>query len=181
MRRVWSCSPSALIRLLRAPLLAMLVFAVSPAWAEKADRDKPTTIDADRLNHDDQKQITTFTGNVVLTKGTLIMRGDRLQLWQDSSGNYFGTMTGGPARFRQKREGVNEFMEGEASQLDYDGKQEVVTLTRNAILRRLEGDVLKDQVAGDALTYNNLTERYQVDSAEGQPRSRMVLMPGRRP
>ncbi len=153
----------------------------SPLLAEKADRDKPTTIDSDKLNHDDQKQITIFTGNVVLTKGTLVMRGDRMELTQDSAGNYFGTMTGRPAWFRQKREGVNEFMEGEARQLDYNGKDEIVILIQNAVMRRLEGDVLKDQVAGDRLTYNNLTERYQVESNEGQPRSRMFLMPNKRP
>jgi len=50
-----------------------MVLATPQAWAEKADRDKPTMIDSDRLNHDEQKQITIFTGNVVLTKGTLVM------------------------------------------------------------------------------------------------------------
>ena len=96
------------------PVVIMLFVAslVAPqVFAEKADRDKPTTIDSDRLSHDDQKQITTFSGNVVLTKGTLQMRGDRMELWQDANGNYFGVMTGRPARFRQKRDGVNEFME----------------------------------------------------------------------
>lgn len=171
----------------RAPYLGMLLFSlasvlacIAPLRAERADREKPTTIDADRLSHDDQKQITTFTGNVVLTKGTLIMRGDRMELWQDSAGNTFGTMIGNPARFRQKRDGVNEFMEGESRRLDYNGKDEIVTLSQNALLRRLEGDLLKDQVAGDALTYNNITEQYQVESNQGQPRSRMTLMPGKR-
>ncbi len=156
---------------------ACLAFVAAPAAAEKADRDKPTTIDSDRLSHDDQKQITTFSGNVVLTKGTLQMRGDRLELWQDANGNYFGVMTGRPARFRQKRDGVNEFMEGESGRMDYNGKEETVMLSGNAIMRRTEGDKLKDQVSGDRLTYNNLTERYLVESGEGQPRSRMFLMP----
>jgi len=160
--------------------LATLAVGIGTVQAEKADREKPTTIDADRLSHDDQKQITTFTGNVVLTKGTLILRGDRMELWQDSAGNTFGTMIGKPARFRQKRDGVNEFMEGESGRLDYNGKDEIVTLSQNALLRRLEGDLLKDQVAGDTLTYNNITEQYQVESNQGQPRSRMTLMPGKR-
>jgi len=175
------------VKLSRAPYLGMLLFSlasvlacIAPLRAERADREKPTTIDADRLSHDDQKQITTFTGNVVLTKGTLIMRGDRMELWQDSAGNTFGTMIGNPARFRQKRDGVNEFMEGESRRLDYNGKDEIVTLSQNALLRRLEGDLLKDQVAGDVLTYNNITEQYQVESNQGQPRSRMTLMPGKR-
>ena len=163
--------------LMAAALGVMLTIHLPSAQAERADRDKPTTIDSDKLNHDDQKQITIFTGNVVLTKGTLIMRGDRMEMWQDAVGNYFGIMTGRPARFRQKRDLPNEFMEGEALRLDYDGKEEIVILTNNAIMRRLEGDVLKDQVSGDRLTYNNITERYVVESGQGQPRSRMFLMP----
>ena len=168
-------SPRQLIALCVMPLCVAL--ASGQVFAEKADRDKPTTIDSDRLSHDDQKQITTFSGNVVLTKGTLQMRGDKLELWQDANGNYFGVMTGRPARFRQKRDGVNEFMEGESSRMDYNGKEETVMLSGNAIMRRLAGDQLKDQVSGDRLTYNNLTERYLVESGEGQPRSRMFLMP----
>lgn len=175
MNRIQNCRWAQLLF-----VLTLLFLGVRAAEAEKADREKPTTIDADRLSHDDQKQITTFTGNVVLTKGTLIMRGERMELWQDSAGNTFGTMIGKPARFRQKRDGVNEFMEGESGRLDYNGKDEIVTLSQNALLRRLEGDLLKDQVAGDTLTYNNITEQYQVESNQGQPRSRMTLMPGKR-
>lgn len=158
-------------------LLCIEVGPIAPVLAEKADRDKPTVVDSDKLNHDDAKQITIFTGNVVLTKGTLVMRGDKLELWQDTAGNYFGIMTGRPARFRQKREGSNEFMDGEGLRADYDGKTEIVVLTNNAIMRRYEGDVLRDTVAGDRLTYNNVTERYAVESPDGQGRSRMFLMP----
>jgi len=43
----------------------------------------------------------------------------------------------------------------------------------------LEGDVLKDQVSGDRLTYNNVTERYRVESGAEQGRSRMFLMPSK--
>jgi len=61
--------------------------------------------------------------------------------------------------------------------VDYDGKDEIVVLTANAVMRRLDGDVLKDRVAGDRLTYNNVTEQYAVDSSDGKGRSRMFLMP----
>ena len=165
------------VALTRWILMASVMAWMGPGHAEKADRDKPTTIDSDKLNHDDQKQITVFTGHVVLTKGSLLMRGDRMEMWQDTAGHYFGVLTGRPATFRQKREGVNEYMEGESLRVDYNGKDEIVVLTANAVMRRLEGDVLKDRVAGDRLTYNNVTEQYAVDSSDGKGRSRMFLMP----
>lgn len=159
-------------------LLAVTMAALMPmAMAERSDREKPTVIDSDKLNHDDQRQVTVFTGNVVLTRGSLMLRSDRMELWQDTQGNYYGTLTGRPAHFRQKRDGFNEFMEGESLRIDYDGKEEIVVLTGNAIMRRLEGDALKDQVSGDKLTYNNITERYQAESGDGQGRARMFVMP----
>ena len=98
-------------------------------------------------------------------------------MWQDSAGHYYGVITGKPARFRQQREGIHQFMEGESLRIEYDGKEDLVTLISNADKRRLEGDILRDRVAGDRLTYNNLTEKNQVDSSDGQGRSRMFLMP----
>ena len=47
--------------------LALLVAAVPVARAEKADRNKPINVEADRMQYDDLKQINVFTGNVTLT------------------------------------------------------------------------------------------------------------------
>jgi lipopolysaccharide export system protein LptA len=169
--QIWTCQRVILM------IMAAVLLPLSSAMAERADRDKPTLIDADQLNHDEQQQITIFTGNVVLTKGTLVIRGDRMELRQDVDGNYFGVITGRPASFRQKRDIGNEFMEGESLRLDYDGQQEIVVLTESAVMRRLQGDVLMDRVSGDRLTYNNMTERYAVESTQGSGRARMFLMP----
>ena len=160
--------------------LALIFFLTGPVLAEKADRDKPTIIDSQQLHHDEQRQVTTFTGNVVLTKGTIVMRGDVMLLWKDELGNNFGTVTGNPARFRQKRDGVNEFMDGEAQRLIYNGKDDVVTLIDEATLRRLEGDLIRDQVAGDEVIYNNITEQYRAESNRNQQRSRVVQSPTKR-
>jgi hypothetical protein len=54
------------------------------------------TIDADALRHDDQKQITLFTGRVTANKGTIAMRGARLEVRQDVQGNQFGILTADP-------------------------------------------------------------------------------------
>jgi len=160
--------------------LVSIFFLASPALAEKADRDKPTVIDSQQLHHDEQRQITTFTGNVVLTKGTIVMRGDVMLLWKDEAGNNYGTVTGNPARFRQKRDGVNEFMDGEAQRLIYNEKDDVVTLIDDATFRRLEGDLFRDQVAGDEVIYNSITERYRAESNQNQQRSRVVQSPKKR-
>ena len=160
---VLPCAPRR--ALVRATLLLGLAV---PAWAERADRDKPMNIEADALRYEDQKQLSTFTGKVLVTKGTIVMRGARLEVRQDSAGNQFGTLSaeaGKRAFFRQKREGLDEYIEGEGETIEYDSKADTVRLIRRAEMRRLEGATLLDQVLGSLIVYNNRTEVYTVDGA----------------
>jgi lipopolysaccharide export system ATP-binding protein len=153
-----------------------LALGATSAWAERADRDKPMNIESDALRYEDQKQLSTFTGRVVVTKGTIVMRGARLEVRQDTAGNQFGTMFAEPGKrafFRQKREGVDEFIEGEGETIEYDGKADTVRFLRRAEMRRLAGATLQDQVLGSVIVYNNTTEVYTVDGAQhGRRRAR---------
>src|ERR1700709_2365544 len=108
------------------------------AHAEKADSEKVTDIAADQMTYDDVKQINVFIGNVVLTRGTLIMKAGRVVVTQDRAGYQFATMyaaPGGLATFRQKRDGgPNLWVEGEAERIEYDGRAELVKLFSRAKL-----------------------------------------------
>ncbi len=154
---------------LPAALALAALIAAWPAAAEHADRDKPMHIEADALRYENQTRRSTFTGNVLVTKGTIVMRGAQLQVQQDEAGNQAGTMTaaaGARAFFRQKREGLNEFIEGESEVIDYDSASDIVHLRRRAELRRLAGSTLQDRVNGELIVYNNRTEVYTVDGAQ---------------
>jgi lipopolysaccharide export system protein LptA len=133
-----------------------LAFTVT-AHAERADREKPVTLEADRVEIDDQKKQATFYGNVTLTQGTLMIKGERMVVKQDATGFQFGVAYGSPAYFRQKREGVDEYIEGYAQRLEYDGKAEKVEMFTSARLQR--GN---DEVRGDYISYNAATEFFQV-------------------
>jgi lipopolysaccharide export system protein LptA len=100
----------------------MLLTLAAGARAEKADREKPINLEADRVSVDDAKQIATFEGNVVLTQGTMVIRGDRMVVRQDNEGFKSGTTWGNLAYFRQKRDGFDEFIEGWAERIEYDGR-----------------------------------------------------------
>jgi lipopolysaccharide export system protein LptA len=148
-------------------LIALLVaFAPAAVWAEKADRDKPMNIEADSLVHDELKQVSVFTGRAVLTKGTMILRGSRIEIRQDPDGYQFGIVLPEPnkrAFFRQKREGVDEFMEGEGLRIEYDGRADRIKLIDQAEVRRYRGAVLGDQMTGKLITYDNLTDVFAID------------------
>src|SRR3990167_10782757 len=85
-----------------------------PAAAETADRDKPMNAEADALRYDDLKQTTVFTGNVVITKGTTIIRGERVDVAQDPEGYQQAVAIAAPGKlafYRKKRDGVDEYIE----------------------------------------------------------------------
>jgi lipopolysaccharide export system protein LptA len=139
---------------------------VAPAWAEKADRDKPMLIEADAMRHDENKLLTHFTGKVVATKGTMVLRGARMEVQQDKEGQQVAHVWAAPNErvfFRQKREGVDEFTEGEGEIAIYDSRADVVTLIQRAEVRVLRGTVLADQINGQKIVFNNTTEVMTVD------------------
>jgi lipopolysaccharide export system protein LptA len=165
-------------------LLGIAALAAAPALGERADRFRPTNVESDKLQYDDLKQISIFTGAVVLTRGTITLKGDRLILSQDPEGYQRGTVTGRLASFRQKRDGVDEWVEGYAEDIEYDGKTEKVRLTRKAKVRRLEGTRVVDEIDGAVIVYDSLTEQFEVDGrtptgppAPGTGRVRVVIQP----
>jgi lipopolysaccharide export system protein LptA len=171
------------LRKAAAPLVASLVALSSVAHAEKADRDKPVQIESDRMEYDDARRISTFIGRVILTKGTIVIRSDRMVVREDTEGFQYGRAEGQPASFRQKREALDEFVEGYGLIIDYDGKAETVTLTSQASLRRLEREQVQDEVHGARIVYQSSAEFYTVEGrapgALGSDRVRMVIQPRR--
>ncbi|MBI4291501.1 MAG: lipopolysaccharide transport periplasmic protein LptA [Betaproteobacteria bacterium] len=153
--------------------------AASGAYAERADRERPVNIESDRMSADDAKRTAVFEGRVVLTQGSLSIRADRLEVRQDAEGFQYGIANGAPVKFRQKREGTNEYVEGEAERIEYDGKADLVQFFNQARLRRDGGD----DVSGNYISYNSRTEVFSVRSAkDAAPESRdgrvrAVIMP----
>jgi lipopolysaccharide export system protein LptA len=165
-------------------LLAACCLLAFTASAEKADRNQKMVIEADELRSDDLNQITVYTGRVVLTKGTLLLRGARLEIREDPQGNQFATLTaqaGQRAFFRQKREGVDEFLEGEAQTIEYDGKIDTVRFVQRAELRRLRGAVLNDELSGALIVYDNKTDVFTINGSGADKvsggRVRVMLTP----
>lgn len=168
--------------------LALSCAALVPtAQAEKADRNKPLNFTADALRYDDLRQTNVLTGNVVITKGTMLMRAGRVEVRQTPEGYQAAVAlaaTGKQAYFRQKRDVADEHIEGEAARIEYDGKTDTVKLLGNAVIRRYRGETLADEVAGQTITYDNLAEVFTVHggaAGDGSGRVRGVLAPRENP
>lgn len=159
---------------------AIALFSSAPAHAEKADRDKPIHLESDRVTVDEAKQLAVFEGNVVLTQGTLTIRGDRMQVRQDDEGFRHGTTWGNLAYFRQKREGYDEYIEGWAERIEYDGRADKVQMFNRAMMKRGQ-----DEVRGSYISYDAVSEFFQVTgggtkaATAGNPQGRVraILQP----
>jgi lipopolysaccharide export system protein LptA len=160
-------------------LLAFFISLYMPAcFAERADSDKPLQLESDQVLIDDAKKISTFTGNVLLTQGTMSIHGDKILVIQDKDGFKHGTIYGKTASFRQKLEGAGEYVEGNGERIEYDTRAEVIDLYGQAHVKRG-----LDDVRGEHITYNLKTETFQVSSGGTSPagtppkRVRAVLQP----
>ncbi len=164
----------------RALLCCALLALAATAGAEKADRDKPVNLEADRVTIDDAKKTAMFDGKVQLTQGSLQIRGDRMEVRQDKDGFKAGITWGNPAYFRQKREGYDEYIEAWAERIEYDGQVQTLQLFDRARLKRGQ-----DEVQGNTITYDARTEFFQVTgggvkaASPGNPegRVRAVIQP----
>ncbi|MEA3191764.1 MAG: lipopolysaccharide export system protein LptA [Betaproteobacteria bacterium] len=145
---------------------ALLAAASAAALAEKADRDMPTQIEANRMSADDARRMTIFEGSVVLTRGTIRLVADRVVMRQDAEGFQFATATGKPARFRQRQdakppETEGTWLEGEALRMEMDDRTGRIELYDNARVKR--GG---DEVAGNYILLDQRSDYFSVSTGK---------------
>ena len=162
---------------------------LQPAYAEKADKDKPIILEAEKVFGNDTTQVYDLNGEIILVKGSIVVTGEDGQIRIDPEGYEFIDVKGTPeaiATFRQRREGLaNEFMQGLGSHATYDAKTEMLTLTGNATLKRLLNMQLIDQLYGWKIEYDDIKQYYRVippkaAKPEDLPVARAILTPKRK-
>jgi len=153
--------------------LGLLLALPGLVHAEKADRTKPMNIEADSLRYDDLKQTSVFIGNVVVTKGTIVIRGARIDVRQDPEGFQYGVVTAAPGKlayFKQKRDAPgDEFIEGESELIEYDSRADNVKFIRRAVMRRLLGATVNDETTGPLIVYDQSNDTFTVNGAPMPP------------
>jgi len=174
-------------RLVALAALAIACGGASGAvFAEKADLDKPTQIEAGKMSADDARRMTIFEGRVVVTRGTMRLTADRVVVRQDAEGYQFATATGKPARFRQRQdpkppESEGLWMEGEALRMEMDDRSGRIELFDSARVKR--GG---DEVAGNYILLDQRSDHLSVstgkDAAPSEGgRVKAVIQPKPRP
>lgn len=170
-----------------AVLLLLVAGAPMPAQAERADRNKPLVMEADRPGIlDYQRQVLVFNGNAVITQGTMVLRAERIELREMPDGyraaTAIGAGAGKPATWRQRRDGVDETVEGSADRIEFDGRADTLRFVGNGAVRRLRGATVSDEITGSVIVWDNTTEVFKVEGGAASPanpagRVRVILSP----
>ncbi|MBJ3814868.1 lipopolysaccharide ABC transporter substrate-binding protein LptA [Shimwellia pseudoproteus] len=149
-----------------------LMAASLPAFAVTGDTDQPIHIESDQQSLDMQGNVVTFTGNVVVTQGTIKINADKVVVTRPDgqSGKEVIDGYGNPATFYQMQDNGKP-VKGHAAKMHYELANDFVVLTGNAYLEQLDSNI-----KGDKITYLVKQQKMQAFSEKGK-RVTTILVP----
>jgi lipopolysaccharide export system protein LptA len=166
----------------RAVAFACLcALAAGPAAAERADREKQIVLVADKGIADDARRESTFEGNVVVTQGTMRITASKVTVREDADRYKYYVASGAPVTFRQKRDKVDEWIEGFAERAEFDDKNDVVKLFTRAKVKTNQ-----NEINGDFISYDMRREVAEVTGGPpGKPpqageRVKVIITPAKK-
>lgn len=155
---------------------AAALFAAS-AHAERADRDLPLSFDAGQLKIDGKRKLQLLSGGVEITRGTLVLKAAQVELRETPTGQVAVAQGGNGelATFRQKREGIDEVIEGQAQRIEYDTVSQTVRFSEKAQVRLWRGGVQADQISGQTIVYDHARDVFEIQggAADGSAGGRV--------
>lgn len=162
-------------------LLACLLLPLQ-ALALSTDKDQAMNIEADRVDIDDEKGVSTFRGNVIMTRGSILIKGDIVVVYRDKAKDLDKIhSTGKLAHFQQRPDGKPDDVIAEGQELFYDAVKEIL------IVRR-QGKVIQggDAFRGEHIIYDlkrDLVKARGSKSSSGngkKGRVQMTLQPSKK-
>jgi lipopolysaccharide export system protein LptA len=180
------CALSTFSPALASAAAAVALALAMPAGAERADRSKPMVVEADRSGTLDlQRQVLVYDGNAIATQGTMQLRAERIEVRNTGDGHRTAVAqgtAGKPATWRQKRDGVDETVEGSADRIEFDTRTDTLRLVGAGTVRRLRAGKTADEITGAVITWDNNAELFRVEggaatAANPGGRVRTILSP----
>lgn len=154
---------------LSAGLLWLILSAPAPAQ----DREQPIRIQSDTATLDDQRGISVYRGNVIVTQGELVIHSDLLTVHTPGRALTRMEAEGAPVRLRTVTEDGRE-VRAEARHMDYLADDRHVVLTGEVRIWQAE-----DEFRGERIVYN--LERETLDASSGETGRVEVIITPREP
>lgn len=133
---------------LRNLLITSVILVTSASsLAIKSDANQPVAINSLKQSLDMQKNVSTFTDNVVIKQGTINIHANKVVVTYpggDQNKTYIEAF-GDPVIFHQMQDSGKP-VTGHAQKVRYDVAMQLVTLTGNAYLEQLDSNVKSDRI-----------------------------------
>lgn len=134
----------------------LLLGSSSMVMALDTDRQQPLKIVADTAVIDEKDGTATYTGNVVLTQGTLRIAADSLRIKTDAGKVDVVKAVGDPALFSQVPEANQAEVIAKAQKIDYMVRKQKLLLKRKASI--VQGENI---FRGEEIVYEIQSQRLQ--------------------
>ncbi|WGL17976.1 lipopolysaccharide transport periplasmic protein LptA [Microbulbifer bruguierae] len=166
-----------LLRTLGAATLYTALLAAGNAQALPNDREQPVKVSADKLEANRSKNLSVYSGNVVITQGSLQIRADRVEVHGSVKGEINKVIaTGTPAHFQQQVEESTNPVKARAKRIEFQVTNDALQLTGEAFVDR-DGNTL----SAERIDYDLNSEQMQAQGQSEKKRVEMIWKPEAKP
>lgn len=153
----------------RLASLCLLAALPLSGMALPNDREQPVSITADSATFNEKTGIATYSGNIEIRQGSLLINADQIVATTDKEGKILNVIaTGKPAHFQQKPAPDKGLATAEADEVTYQARDGLIVLKGNATLKQ------------DASSFKSNEISYSLDKGEieakGSSKSRVQLI-----
>lgn len=153
------------------------------AHALTTDKDQPIEIEADAAELDDKKNVTVYTGSVVVVQGSIRMTGDKMTVYYTEENDLESViMTGNPATYKQLPDDSDVYDEARARRMEYYSPQNLIVLIDDAEVKqeglRFSGNRIEYDTENSRIKAKGRAEKSDDgDEASGDGRVRITIKP----
>lgn len=139
--------------------------------AYESDSDKPIFLESDSAKWDEESQKSTYRGNVIVTQGSLLLKGELLIVTSKNNEINRMVITGEKAKYKQ-RTVTGKIINGEAKKIQYYVDKAKIIFLDQAILTQTNNIVRSNRIV-----YKTDTENITAGDKKGKSRVKMTLEP----
>lgn len=155
--------------------LALISFS-APLWALSTDKQKPVEVEADSFNLDDAKKVTVYSGNVIITQGSMEIMADKVTIYGVRGTTDKVIAVGNPVKFKQQPDAKQGLIRGEAKRFNYLVTKDTLVLLDKATLWQ-NGNTF----ASDRIEYDSKRSIVKAgDKKNGSTRVKITLEPAKK-
>ena len=172
------------LNMINVPKIALYttVFVASTlsmnAMALPSDAQQPIRLLADKATYSERTGVTSYSGNVTITQGTLKLAADNITVNLSNGRSIQSAIaTGRPATMQQIVTKEKGLAKGQANKIDYNAQNGIVTLTGNAKLTQngasFSGNVIRYSLkVGDVEATSGGSQRVELIFPPSESNSR---------